>query len=305
MAVVRSTTGTPLRRWTVLLAVVAAVGGSLAACAPPPPTPAAGVKASKVLVVVEENHSLAQMQSGMPYLFSLAKSHAYATNYTAIRHPSEPNYIAIAAGSTLGDTSDHNPAWQTSGQSVFGQAVAAGRTAKVYAESMTSNCQLSNHSPYAVKHNPWPSFSDERSACQAGNVPAGSPSSGALHNDIQAGTLPNAGMLVPNLDNDAHDGSLGTADTWLKNWLGQAMAGPDYRSGRLVIVVTADEDNGSQGNKVLTVLIHPNQNGQVVTTALDHYSLAGFYDAVLGTPRLRNAASAPNLAAAFGQLVGP
>ena len=35
------------------------------------------------------------------------------------------------------------------------------------------------------------------------------------------------------------------------------MAGPDYRSGRLVIVVTGDEDNGSQGNKVLTVVIHP------------------------------------------------
>ena len=302
----RSRTRMGVFRWSALVAVVAALTGVLAACAKPPTPPLpTGLKASKVLVVVEENHSLNQMKSGMPYLFSLAQRYGYATNYKAITHPSEPNYIAIAAGSTLGDHSNHNPAWQTSGQSVFGRAIAAHKTAKVYAESMTSNCQQSNHGAYAVKHNPWPSFRDERRACQAGNVPTGTPSRGALHNDIQAGRLPNAGMVVPNLDNDAHDGSLARADSWLRGWLTQVMAGPDYRSGRLVIVVTGDEDNGSQGNKVLTVVIHPNQHRRVVTTALNHYSLTGFYNGVLGTSRLRNAVSAPSFATAFRQRVGP
>ena len=169
----------------------------------------------------------------------------------------------------MGDSGDHNPAWQTSGQSVFGQAVAAGKSAKIYAESMNSACQLSDSGPYKVKHNPWPSFRDERGACNAGNPPMGTPSSGAMHNDVVAGTLPNAGMAVPNICNDAHDCSLGTADSWLRTWLPQIMAGPDYTSGRLAIVVTADEDDHSSGNKVLTVVMHKGTAPRVVVVSAE------------------------------------
>jgi hypothetical protein len=265
----------------------------------------ATAKVSKVLVIVEENHSLAQMQSGMPYLFSLAKQHAYANNHTATTHPSEPNYLALIAGSTMGDEGDHNPAWQTSGSSVFGQAVAAGRSAKTYAESMTSSCQQSDSGPYKVKHNPWASFRDERASCQAGDVPMGTPSSGAMHDDVASGNLPNVGMAVPNVCNDAHDCSLGTADTWLRSWLVPIMAAPDFQSGRLAVIVTADEDDRNSGNKVLTVVIHRNSPARVVSAALNHYSLAGLYSDVTGTSRLRNATTAPGFAAAFGLQVGP
>ena len=267
--------------------------------------PSTTTRASKVLVFVEENHSLAQMQSGMPYLFALAKQHAYADNYTAITHPSEPNYIAMVAGSTLGDTGDHNPAWQTSGQSVFGQAVAVGKSAKVYAESMSSSCQQSDGGSYKVKHNPWPSFRDERAACNAGDVPMGTSSSGAMRNDVVSGNLPNVGMAVPNICNDAHDCGLGTADSWMRGWLPQIMAGPDYQSGRLAVVITADEDDRNSGNKVLTVVLHRSLANKVVSSALNHYSLTGLYNDVLGRPRLRNAATAPGFAAAFGLPVGP
>ena len=266
---------------------------------------AAGATATKVLVIVEENHSLAQMKAGMPILFSLAQQYAYADNYTAITHPSEPNYIAIAAGSTLGDTGDHNPAWQTHGQSVFGQALATGKTAKLYAESMTSGCRQSDTGSYYVKHNPWPSFTDERANCNTHDVPMGTPTSGALHSDVVAGNLPNVGMAIPNICNDAHNCSLSVADHWLGTWLTPIMAGPDYQAGRLAIIVTADEDNRSSGNKVLTVLIHPSQRSKVVSTALNHYSLAGFYSDAIGQARIRGAASAPSLAVAFNQAIGP
>src|ERR1700712_5437593 len=82
--------------------------------------PASAASTKKVLVIVEENHSLAEMQAGMPYLNELAQQYSYATNYAGVTHPSEPNYLAIAGGSTFGDTGDHNPAFQVAGQSVFG-----------------------------------------------------------------------------------------------------------------------------------------------------------------------------------------
>ena len=77
------------------------------------------------------------------------------------------------------------------------------------------------------------------------------------------------------------------------------MSGPDFRSGRLVIVVTADEDDYSQGNTVLTVVVHPSVHGEVVSTPLSQLSLSRLYSEVLGLSPLRQAASAPSMATAF------
>ena len=259
---------------------------------------------SKVLVIIEENHSRSQMKTGMPYLYGLAQRYAYASDYRAITHPSLPNYLAIAGGSTFGVQDDENPAAHViHGASVFSQALAAGRTAKLYAESMPSSCDLTSAGSYAVRHAPWAYFTDQRAACRRGLVPAGGPTKGAFVTDVRRGTLPTAGMLIPDLGDDAHDGTLGEADAWLKAWLPGVLAGPDFTAGRLVVVVTADEDNYTSVNKVLTVVLARGVSHKVVTTPLTHYSLTRLYDDVMGVKRLRNAATAPSLSAALGLLL--
>ena len=95
-----------------------------------PTTRAASAGATKLLVFVIENHSLSEMQSQMPWTYRLGKEYGYATDFHAMTHPSLPNYLAIAGGSTFGVTDDNAPsAHKLSGQSVFGQARAAGKTA--------------------------------------------------------------------------------------------------------------------------------------------------------------------------------
>jgi len=255
---------------------------------------------TKVITFVEENHSLAAMKAGMPYLYSQATKYGYANNWTAITHPSLPNYLAIAGGSTFGVTDDANPSSHpVSGPSAFGSALTLGKTAKSYQESMTSNCLGTSSGRYVPKHNPWAYFTGERTSCQQFDVPSGTTTSGSLHNDITAGTLPTVAEVTPNLDHDAHDGSLATADTWLKGWLAQVYAGADWRSGHLAVVITADEDDRNSGNKVLTVVIHPSQSQRVVTTALTHYSLTGLMTQLTGAPCLRAGCTAPSLATAF------
>lgn len=269
--------------------------------APSSTAPARTARISKVLVVIEENHSLAQMRDGMPYLYGLAQRYGYATNYRAVAHPSLPDYLAIAGGSTFGVHDDDSPSSHVlHGQSVFGQALAAGRTARLYAESMPHNCATEPDDPFAVKHTPWAYFVDERAACRTGMVPSGTPDQGALASDITAGRLPTVGMLIPNLDHDAHDGSLRSADDWLRGWLAPVLAGPDFTSGRLAVVVTADEDDHSDNNRVLTVVMARGLAHHVVSTPLTHYSLTRFYDEVAGVAPLRNAATATSLGAAFG-----
>jgi hypothetical protein len=265
------------------------------------PAPAAGRSptVTKLLVFVVENHSLDQMSSDLPYTFGLAQKYGYATSFTALTHPSLPNYLAIAGGDMFGITDDDPPSSHTaSGQSVFGQAVAAGRTARVYAEGMPGTCALEDGGDrYAVRHNPWTYFVDERAQCEQYDVPLDT-----FGADVAAGALPNAGMVVPNACHDAHDSDcdLGDADTWMEQYVGQVIAGPDFASGHLAVVVTADEDDGSQDNSVLTTVFHPSQHGNVVDTPLTPYSLTRLYEQVVGAPYLRQAASAPDMAAAFG-----
>lgn len=258
---------------------------------------APATKVTKVLTIIEENHSLAQMKSNMPYAFSLANKYAYASNYTAIRHPSLPNYISIAGGSTMGVTDDKLPGVNSlKGQSIFGQALSKGKTAKLYAESMVGTCVANSDSGrYQTKHNPWAYFVDERSACRQYDVPAT-----RFASDVAAGKLPNIGMLIPNMCNDAHDCSLATADNWLKDIMPKIFAGEDWKSGRLAVIITADEDDRRSDNKVLTVVIHPGLDSTIVSSPLNHYSLSKFYSEVTGSAALRNARGANSLSKAFG-----
>jgi Phosphoesterase family len=266
----------------------------------PQPAPSAAATVTKLLVFVVENHSFDQMRSGMPFSYALARRYGYATDYHALAHPSLPDYLAILGGSTFGVTADVPPsATPIHGRSVFGQALTAGRTATVYADGMTGTCATANGGDrYAARHNAWVYFVDERAACARHDVPLT-----RLGTDAAAGRLPDAGMVVPNLCHDAHDCGLDVADGWLRDRLGTVLAGPDWASGHLAIVVTADEDDRHQDNLVLTTVLHPGLSGVRVSSPLDHYSLTRLYDEVLGVPPLRQAAKARSMASAFGLAV--
>ena len=257
-------------------------------------------------MVIEENHSYAQMKQGMPFLAGLSTKYGYATRWTALAHPSLPNYLGIAGGSTFGILDDRSPAAHTSdiasAVSVFDQAIAVGKTARTYAESMPKNCHVYDYPDravgtprYAVRHNPWVYFSAGRSSCATYDTDLTS-----FAGDAAGNALPNVGFLIPDLENDAHNGSLAAADSWLERQLTPVLKSTDFTSGRLVVVVTADEDDKQSGNAVLTSVLTPRLSHKVVGTPLTHYSLTRFIAQVLGVEPLRNGASAPDMKAAFG-----
>ena len=78
------------------------------------------------------------------------------------------------------------------------------------------------------------------------------------------------------------------------------MQSSDFTTGRLVIIVTADEDDKHSGNTVLTSVLTPALSHKVTDTPLTHYSLTRYLCQVLGVPLLADAATAPDLSAAFG-----
>ena len=254
------------------------------------------VAVSKALVIVVENHSYDQMKNNMKYTFRLAQKFGYANNYRALAHPSLPNYIAMATGSTQGITDDASPqANGFGGATVFGKAIQRGKTAKVYAESMAKNCQLVNSGKYVVRHNPWTYATSERTMCERHSLPTD-----AFHDDVANGTLPNVGMLIPNNCNNGHDCSLSTADDWIKGKMGFIFDGEDWKAERLAVIITADEDDKVGANDVLTVVIHPSIKSKVASCGLNHYSITKFYAEVSGTNPLGSGAGAGSIARCFG-----
>src|SRR5262249_39288622 len=112
-----------VKRWLLAGVIVATVTSTGEALARP--------SFQKVFVVVLENTdyptALAQ-----PFLADLAPRGALLTNFFAVTHPSQPNYIAMVAGSTYGVTSSGNV---TLNVSHLGDLLeASGRSWKVYAE---------------------------------------------------------------------------------------------------------------------------------------------------------------------------
>ena len=148
---------------------------------------------------------------------------------------------------------------------------------------------------YAVRHNPWVYFPAGREGCVAHDRDLS-----RFEADAAADALPNIGFLIPDLDHDAHDGSLASADRWLESRLGPVLSSKDFASGRLVVVVTADEDDKSGDNTVLTSVLTPALSHVVARSPLTHYSLTRYLAQVIGVAPLENGADAPDLKAAFG-----
>ncbi len=256
---------------------------------------------TKLLVILEENHSVGQVfPSRMPYLWGLAQQFGRATTWSDVSHPSLPNYLAIFGGSKFDNPQDCSPAAGCTypGPSVFGQALGKGKTARSYEESMPQPCDTSYSGDYDVNHNPWAYFSGEARLCRADDLPAGTVAAGALASDIRRGDLPAVGLLTPNLIHDGHNGSLAQADAWLQSWIPALFSGPDWRTGRLAMVVVFDE--GETTEQVPFVILAPKISHKVVGKPLNHYALTRLIDTVVGAPPLREAASAPDLVPIFG-----
>ena len=286
-----------MRRYVVLvLAAVFSLGAASTGVSAAAAAPGAGTAAqarqrapaprgssaaiTKLLVIVEENQNAAAITAASaPYIAGLSARYAHATDYTSVGFPSLPNYLAITGGSTFGITQDGSPSrFAVNAPSVFGQALKARRTAKVYSESATSACDTHGTARYAVRHNPWPYFRPEAADCRKYDVGFPAVTSGALAADVKNGALPNVGFVDPNLTDDGHTpggkAGLANADRWLSKAIPMIQSGPDWKAGHLAIVITWDSGAVKSTPAVDLIVVAPTVSHLTVTTTLNHYSLS-------------------------------
>ena len=283
---------------------------------------ASPVPVTKVLTIVIENTDLDQIvgSSQAPNINTLISACGLASDYHGIQFPSLPNYIALTSGqvpaSIAGDGVKGrdclpSPTCDSTDPSIFTQIGATAGSAqplswRIYAEDMPGNCERSNVGEYAARHNPAVYYPNDAAACSELDVPSGSPASGALASDLAAGTLPSYSLFIPNLCNDGHDSCNGVArvveqDDTIGAWMPAILASPDYQSGHLLVVITADtSQSAANGNLLATILVNPDiPAGTNATARFDHYSLLRLDEELLGLPPLANAATAADMAPAF------
>lgn len=247
---------TSLRRWIGTLLGLATLGVVGLGASPAPVEAAGTVPAfNHIFTIVMENHSYGQIigSGSAPYVNSLAGRYGLATNYFAVAHPSLPNYLALTGGSTFGITSDCTTCFVSAPNIAKDRVEASGRSWKAYMESMPKPCFVGDSYPYLQKHDPFIYFNDIRTnAAECNKVVPYS----TLATDLRsAGTTPNYAWITPNMCNDMHDCSVSTGDTWLKNNVPAILNSAAFTTQNSLLTITWDEDNGSSGNHVATLVI--------------------------------------------------
>ena len=219
-----------------------------------------------IVIVIEENKSFTQVlgnPANAPYLNNTLKAGgASLADMYGITHPSQPNYLQFFSGANQGVTTNND----TSGITPFNtpnlgaELIAAGRTFTGYSENLPSVGYTgfdADGGLYARRHNPWVQW-------QANDAPASNHLAPSINQPFSAfpttpadfASLPSVSIVVPNNDNNMHDGTILQGDTWLQSNLGAYAAWA--KDNNSLLVVTFDEDNSASRNRIPTVFYGAN-----------------------------------------------
>jgi len=247
------------------------------------PTPA------HVIIVMEENHGYSQIigSSQAPYINTLASQGALFINSFGLAHPSQPNYLGLFSGSTQGVTDDSCP-HTFSTASLESALHAAGKTFVGYSEGLPSPGSMTCRSGlYVRRHAPWTDFSKDSSA---DNQPFTS-----FPADFS--TLPTVAFVIPNLDNDMHNGTIQQGDAWLQSNLLPYVTWA--QSNNSLLIVEFDEDQGTNANHIPTIFVGPMVKPGKYSAKINHYNVLRTIEDMYTLPHLGKTASARPITAAW------
>ena len=235
-----------------------------------------------MVVVIEENRAFHQIigSKEAPYINQLAGEGALMEQSFGVAHPSLPNYLALFSGSTHG-VKDDGCSYELQGPNLAEALRKAGFGFAIFSEGLpkTGFRGCVSHG-YRKKHNPVAYF-------------------GSLPDEINRPfrefpsdfyKLPTVAFVIPDQQNDMHDGSIAQGDAWLREHMGPYAQWA--RSHGSLLIVTWDEDDFLHENHIATIVVGDGVKPGRYARRVDHYdvlrTLADFY----GVPAPGDAAHA-------------
>lgn len=237
---------------------------------------------SHVIVVMEENHGYSEIIGSpeAPYINSLATQGALFANSSAIAHPSQPNYLAIFSGSTQGIIDDSCP-HTFSVQDLESELLGKKDTFNGYSEGLPAvGSETCTSGLYARKHVPWTDFSK---GVSTDNQPFTS-----FPTDFSK--LPTVAWVIPNLDDDMHNGTIQQGDSWLQTNLLPYVTWAQTNNS--LLIVTFDEDQGTKANHIATIFVGPMVKAGSYGEKINHYNVLRTIEDMYGLSHLGKSATA-------------
>ena len=264
---------------------------------------------SHVFIVLEENHNYSSVigSKSMPYLNSMANTYGLATQYYANTHPSIGNYFMLTTGQLV--TTDDSTTTVESVDNLARRVLAANLSFKVYAEGITQGYLGGNKGLYVIRHNPFALFSDIANSPKVANQVLWPFSQFA--SDLGKNALPEFSYIVPDLNDDAHNGTPQQADSWLQaNVVAPLSGNPAFQPGGDGILIVlfdeaSDPDTTHGGGHVVAAFWGPNVKQGFTQTSSTVYQHESMLRAIMESLQLPNppgaAATAPSMAEFFVQ----
>jgi acid phosphatase len=233
------------------------------------PWPAGLPRYDHVVIVVEENKDYEEIIGNprAPYINKLRAEGANFTQMFGEEHYSQGNYFWLFSGSNQNvgfrdviPTAANNPSYPFKSRNLGASLIHKGLSFKGYAEDLPAIGSMVNEVKndkgvviYGRKHVPWISFA---------NVPNGktvATSSNLRFKDFPTdparfSTLPTVAFVIPNLENDMHNGkphdSIPRGDQWLRKNLDSYYQWA--KKNNSLLIVTWDENNDKRNYVGLT-----------------------------------------------------
>ena len=265
---------------------------------------------SHIVLVIEENQSYATVvgnTSDWSNLNNLMSNGALATNYYANSHPSIGNYFMLTTGQLLTTDDSSTTVWNV--DNLARRMLTSGVSLKIYAEGITHGYLGGNTGLYLIRHNPFAMLSDVADNPQVANQCIWPFTQFAA--DLASGTLPDFSYIVPNVDDDAHNGTPQQADAWLQTKVIAALSNSSaFASGGDGILIVdfdeaADSDTTYVGGHVAAIFWGPSVRVDFTQTSTTIYQHPSMLRTVMETLGLSDppgaAASAPSMSEFFVQ----
>ncbi|KAF9478835.1 acid phosphatase [Pholiota conissans] len=215
-----------------------------------------------------------------PAFAALTKKGLQLTNYFAVTHPSEPNYVSVVGGEYFGMNNDNLNNIPANASSVVDLLEDKGVSWGEYQEDMPStgftgvSFSKTSANDYVRKHNPLIIYdSVATNPARASHIKNFT----LFQQDLANNALPQWMFITPNMTNDGHDTNVATASKWATNFLTPLLSNPNFNAAKTLIVLTFDESGTSSiANRVDTILLGSAVPASLVSTQdanyYNHYS---------------------------------
>ena len=222
-----------------------------------------------VVIIVMENEGIydicrqnpppCSITGPAPYVAGLANNYTIGSHYLSLINTSQPNYVALLSGSMQGCTSGGCPV--ITAPNLVDRFEATGLTWRGYFENQTlaRGCDLRDHDPYTVIHNPFIAFQDiTNNTARCNKIFLANPNTCASVTDcILVNDLNNATAPAPNFmwltPNDCHNmrGSsvcgtsslIGPGNAYLSRLVPLILNSRTFTTTRSALFITFDEGN--------------------------------------------------------------